>query len=63
MDLAELKVYLLKLVATDTSNLSLIKETYTNPKTMQKHQTFVNKTFSKGEGIIKLMGLNNEHFT
>ena len=27
-----------------------------------KHTVFVNKTFSKGENIIKLMGFNNVHF-
>lgn len=29
----------------------------------QKHTVFVNKTFSKGENIIKLMSLNNDQFS
>ena len=29
---------------------------------MSKYVGFVNKTFSKGEKVIKTMGLNNEQF-
>jgi hypothetical protein len=36
--------------------------TYSNEKTKQKYMAFVNKTFSKGENIIKLMGFDNVHF-
>ena len=37
-------------------------ETYSTEKVKLKHNTFVNKTFSKGENMIKLMGLKNEQF-
>ena len=38
-------------------------ETYSNQKNLQNHVTFVNKTFSKPENIIKLLQLPDKEFT
>ena len=53
------------MVKADESIFMLNLETYnnpSNPKELQRYNAFVSKTFSKGENIIKLMGLNNEQF-
>lgn len=57
-----MKETLLSIIKSDQRKITIISETYGSEKAKQKHTTFVNKTFSKGENMIKLMGLKNEQF-
>jgi hypothetical protein len=62
MDITEIKETLLAVVKTDQSNLHPKIGAYSNQKNLQNYITFVNKSFSKPENIIKLMQLPDKEF-
>lgn len=51
------------MVKSDQSNLIFYLGTYGNQKNVQSYITFVNKSFSKPENIIKLLQLPDKEFS